>query len=240
MLPYLSKNSAFPDINSASDNPNGLLAAGGDLSPERLMQAYSQGIFPWYSADEPILWWSPDPRTVFPINDFKVHKSAVKTLKKLNLNITLNSAFEQVINACAKPRNGESNQKQATWITSEMQQAYCQLHLQGLAHSVEVWQQEKLVGGIYGVASRRVFCGESMFSDVSNGSKIALSCLIKYLQTADFQLIDCQVENQHLISLGAVNISRKEYIATLMQTTAHTLTEDFWQQQDLNWQKLLS
>lgn len=234
MIPYLPKDSPFPAVSMALDDPNGLLAAGADLSSERLIEAYSQGIFPWYSEGEPLLWWSPDPRMVFIIDDFKIKKSVCKTLKKHALTVTLNTAFEAVINACTLPRKDE----EGTWITDEMLAAYLQLHHLGYAHSVEVWQQQKLVGGIYGVAVGEVFCGESMFSDISNGSKIALSCLIKYLKNYHFSLIDCQVESPHLISLGAINISRDEYLTYIQQSQPY-ISKQIWQPQTLNWQQLL-
>ena len=235
MLPYLSTEIPFPPVEQALDDPNGLLAAGADLSSERLMQAYSKGIFPWYSPGEPILWWSPDPRTVFFVDHFKVHKSVLKTLRKQNLRVTLNSGFKQTIKRCSLPRSEENG----TWITTEMIEAYCDLHHQGFAHSLEVWQDKELVGGIYGVAVGGVFCGESMFSGISNGSKIALSCLARYLKYQGFKLIDCQIENPHLIRLGASNISRRLYLDMLNAGRQLTYDESVWQPQQLNWQTLL-
>jgi leucyl/phenylalanyl-tRNA---protein transferase len=239
MLPYLENDSPFPDCKLALDDPNGLLAAGGDLSPKRLLSAYKNGIFPWYSIDEPILWWSPDPRTVFFIEKFKVNKSAIKTLKKLKLTVTINLAFADVVDGCAEPRKSIDDE---TWIIDEMKQAYQALHLQGYAHSVEVWQNQQLVGGIYGVAVGQVFCGESMFSRVSNASKIALSCLIKYLQKHKFTLIDCQVENPHLEQLGAINISRAQYLEILSKGLIENkaasndaeASDQIWQGRELN------
>lgn len=235
MLPYLTKNTAFPAVKTALDEPNGLLAAGADLSSERLLQAYSKGIFPWYSSDEPILWWSPDPRTVFYVEQFKAHKSVKQTLRKEDILVTINTDFEQVIHNCSVPRSEQSG----TWITHEMIQAYCQLHQQGHAHSVEVWQQEKLVGGIYGVATGNVFCGESMFSHISNGSKIALSCLILHLKLFKFSLIDCQIENPHLLQLGAKQISREIYLKKLAQPRKQSDDQSVWEKGTLNWHKLL-
>lgn len=226
MLPYLLKDTPFPSAESALNDPNGLLAAGGDLSSERLMRAYSQGIFPWYSIDEPILWWSPDPRCVFIIDQFKVKKSVIKTIRQRSLKITINFAFNQVLNECALPRSDQDG----TWITDEMIQAYNQLNQKGLAHSVEVWEGASLVGGIYGVAHNNIFCGESMFSRIPNGSKIALSALVGYLKQYSFILIDCQLENPHLTSLGAINISRKEY---LHQLGKHNNTPPCWNKQSL-------
>ncbi|MCW8878561.1 MAG: leucyl/phenylalanyl-tRNA--protein transferase [Kangiellaceae bacterium] len=245
MLPYLTTQMPFPPVNKALNEPNGLLAAGGDLSAERLIQAYSHGIFPWYSEGEPILWWSPDPRMVFFIDRFKVRRSVKQTLKRNRLAVTLNSDFEQVMRRCSLPRSEENG----TWITEEMILAYCNLHALGRAHSVEVWQynelddkqNRKLVGGIYGVNVNGVFCGESMFSEISNGSKIALSGLVKYLQTSGFKLVDCQIENPHLSSLGAINISRKLYLNILKNSKVQlTQPKDLWQERELNWQKLFT
>ena len=244
MLPYLTAQTPFPPVNKALDEPNGLLAAGGDLSPERLLQAYTQGIFPWYSEGEPILWWSPDPRTVFFVERFKIKKSVKQTLKRYSLEVTLNSDFEQVIRRCSLPRSEENG----TWITEEMIQAYCDLHALGRAHSAEVWHSDdsasqpakKLVGGIYGVDVGGVFCGESMFSEISNGSKIALTCLIKYLHKAGFSLVDCQIENPHLSSLGAINISRKLYLNLLNSAKLQVgQPEQIWRKQSIDWQALL-
>ena len=235
MLPYLNSDTPFPHVDEALDEPNGLLAAGADLSPERLLRAYDKGIFPWFSPGEPILWWSPDPRAVFFIDSFKVNKSVKKTLLKQNLRVTINIAFEQVIEECAAPR-GDDN---GTWITEEMINAYNQLHAQGYAHSIEVWQGENLVGGIYGVAVGGVFCGESMFSRVSNGSKIALSCLIVYIRRLGFRLIDCQIENPHLIKLGSSLVSREVYLKLLKQGQTLKLPANSWSARELDWQDLL-
>lgn len=236
MLPYLSQDCPFPSVKGALPEPNGLLAAGADLSAARLIYAYSKGIFPWYSPGEPILWWSPDPRTVFFVNNFKVNKSVRKTLRKLDLTVSLNTAFERVMNQCAQPRGDN----QGTWISLEMINAYSELHRLGHAHSVEVWQQDKLVGGIYGVASGGIFCGESMFSAVSNGSKIALTCLAKYLKLFNFQLIDCQVENPHLTQLHSTNISRALYLELLDGCKNLSRDESIWSPKPLDWESLLS
>ena len=207
-LPWLdSPESSFPDIGLAMTDPNGLLAAGGDLSPERLLEAYSSGIFPWFEEGQPVLWWSPDPRMVLFPEDLRVSKSLQKTLNKSNYRVTLDAAFAEVIACCAKPR-GDSP---GTWITNEMQTAYTQLFEAGHAHSVEVWRDEKLVGGLYGVALGQLFFGESMFSFESNASKIALVNLVKQLQQWNYKLIDCQVSSEHLESLGAIEISREEF-----------------------------
>lgn len=235
MLPYLNQDTPFPRVDEALEEPNGLLAAGADLSAQRLKRAYHKGIFPWYSEGEPILWWSPDPRAVFFIDTFKVHKSVVKTLKKLDLTVTVNQDFLQVIEACAAPRNDDNG----TWISDEMVTAYHELHQLGDAHSVEVWQSGQLVGGIYGVATGDIFCGESMFSRISNGSKIALSCLIKYLKPYNFKLIDCQIENPHLVSLGSAVISRELYLQLLDKSQLNQVDTNVWRPQVLDWREIL-
>lgn len=197
----------FPD--TALAEPDGLLAIGGDLSVKRLQLAYQSGIFPWFSEGDPILWFSPHERCVIYPERIKVSKSMSKLLKANVFTVTTNQAFDKVIENCAKtPRVGQDG----TWITKEMQQAYIKLHEMGLAHSIEVWLNEKLVGGLYGVKIGNVFCGESMFSLVSNASKTALIYLAKNM---NFKLIDCQLPNDHLMSLGAEMISREEYLEIL-------------------------
>jgi leucyl/phenylalanyl-tRNA--protein transferase len=199
----------FPD--TALADPDGLLAIGGDLSPARLLLAYQNGIFPWFSADDPILWYAPHERCVIYPDRMKISKSMRKILQSNTFELTENKAFEEVIEHCAKiPRIGQDG----TWITNEMQQAYITLNAKGIAHSVEVWREDELVGGLYGVKIGKVFCGESMFSSVSNASKTALIYLVK---TMDFDLIDCQLPNEHLMSLGAEMISREEYSGILKQ-----------------------
>jgi len=203
----LANDIIFPD--TALAEPDGLLAIGGDLSIERLFLAYKSGIFPWFSEGEPILWYAPHERCVIFPDRIKISKSMRKTLASNVFDVTVNKAFEKVISHCAKtPRVGQDG----TWITNEMQQAYIKLHEKGLAHSVEVWQNNELVGGLYGVKINKVFCGESMFSLVSNASKTALIYLTK---TMGFELIDCQLPNEHLMSLGAEMISREEYLEKL-------------------------
>jgi len=207
-LPWLdSPESSFPDIDLALSEPNGLLAAGGDLSPGRLLQAYSSGIFPWFEEGQPVLWWSPDPRMVLFPEDLRISKSLQKTLGKSHYTVTFDQAFPEVIACCAQPR-GDSP---GTWITEEMQVAYTQLFDAGHAHSVEVWRDGNLIGGLYGVALGQLFFGESMFSFESNASKIALVNLVKQLQQWNYKLIDCQVSSEHLESLGAIEISREEF-----------------------------
>lgn len=199
----------FPD--PALADPDGLLAVGGDLSAERLTLAYHHGIFPWFSEGEPILWYAPHERCVIFPAQLKISKSMRKVLQSNSFKITQNQAFEKVIQACATvPRQGQDG----TWITNEMQSAYLNLHQKGIAHSVEVWQNDQLVGGLYGLLINKVFCGESMFSKVSNASKTALIYLAKEM---DVSLIDCQLPNEHLMSLGAAMISREAYLE-LLQT----------------------
>ena len=197
----------FPD--TALAEPDGLLAIGGDLSIDRLILAYQRGIFPWFSEGDPILWYAPHERCVIFPQKIKVSKSMKKVLNSSVFKFTTNLAFDKVIMNCA---NTARKDQDGTWITNDMQQAYINLHQKGLAHSVEVWQNEKLVGGLYGVTVGKVFCGESMFSLVSNASKIAL---IYLCQTNQYDLIDCQLPNDHLMSLGAEMISKQEYLDIL-------------------------
>jgi len=206
----------FPDVEQALIEPNGLLAVGGTLSITRLLNAYHHGIFPWYSAGQPLLWWSPDPRTVLFPASFKLSRSLRKTLLKSMHQVTLDTAFDAVVAACAAPRSSESG----TWITPAMTQAYRALHAAGYAHSVEVWQDNKLVGGLYGVALGRVFFGESMFSAVRDGSKIALAYLAGQLRAWDFAAIDCQLHTAHLQSLGAKEIPRRQFTTLLRDNCA--------------------
>lgn len=203
----------FPDPAYALEEPNGLLAVGGDLSPARLLNAYRQGIFPWYSDEQPILWWSPAPRAVLFPEDLIVRRSLQKRLRNGGFTVSFDQAFAQVMQGCSEARHGQDG----TWITNQMQQAYQHLHRLGFAHSVEVWQQGKLVGGLYGVSLGQVFFGESMFSRVADASKIALVHLVKRLKSWDFALIDCQVTTDHLLSLGAVEISRELFLDQLDQ-----------------------
>lgn len=204
----LSQKNEFPDVNLASHE--GLLAYGGDLSTERLILAYSKGIFPWFEKSEPILWWSPDPRFVLFPEEMKVSKSLRKIIKKNEFQITINKCFEKVISECAViDRKGQKG----TWITEDMIEAYCSLNSLGLAKSIEVWQGKNLVGGFYGVDLKNgVFCGESMFSKVSNASKVAF---VSFIEKSDYKLIDCQVYTKHLESFGAKHISRNLFIELL-------------------------
>lgn len=201
----------FPDAELAEREPNGLLAIGGDLSAPRLINAYRQGIFPWYSEDQPILWWSPDPRTVLYPAQLQVSRSLRKTLRQGRFTASLDRDFGAVIQACAAARQDA----EGTWITPEMTSSYLGLHEAGLAHSVEVWQGDELVGGLYGIALGQVFFGESMFSRMTDASKLALVHLVNHLTAWGFQLIDCQVYSKHLISLGATEISRRAFLQHL-------------------------
>ncbi len=228
-LPWLdAEHIAFPPAQQALTEPNGLLAAGGELTPEWLLCAYRQGIFPWYESGQPILWWSPDPRLVLLPEQLRVSRSLRRLLNKQRFTVSFDRQFAAVVAHCAEPREGSSG----TWITSAMQRAYCELHELGLAHSVEVWEGADLVGGLYGVALGRVFFGESMFSRRANCSKIALVYLARHLQRWDFELIDCQVNSEHLLSLGASPISRELFLSKLAQLVPGPNPEAQWQVDD--------
>ncbi|HEB96950.1 MAG TPA: leucyl/phenylalanyl-tRNA--protein transferase [Sedimenticola thiotaurini] len=201
----------FPPVEQAEREPDGLLAVGGDLHPTRLLNAYRAGIFPWYTDQQPLLWWSPDPRTVLFPERLKVSRSLRKSLRNKGFGVTFDQAFGQVIAGCAAPRQGEAG----TWITPDMAEAYTRLHRMGHAHSVEVWREGELAGGLYGVAMGRVFFGESMFSRVTDASKVGFVHLVRQLQAHGFHLIDCQVHTRHLISLGAEEIPRREFVRQL-------------------------
>jgi len=203
----------FPDVNLALEEPDGLLAIGGDLKPRRLIAAYRHGIFPWYNDDQPVLWWAPNPRTVLFPDKLKISRSLQKTLRKQAFNVTLDRAFNEVITACGQPREGEA--QPGTWITPEMKQAYLSLHTLGYAHSVECWQDGQLIGGLYGVAIGRVFFGESMFTRRNDASKVAFVALVQQLERWGFGVIDCQIHSPHLESLGAEAISRERFSTLL-------------------------
>lgn len=209
MIPFrLRYNLDFPDPREA--DVTGIVAYGGDLSPERLVMAYRNGIFPWYSEGDPILWWSPDPRLVMGVDDFILRKSLKKRLK--HFDIRIDTAFGDVIRACSEvPRPGQ----EGTWLLPEMIDAYESLHKLGYAHSVEAWRDDKLVGGLYGVAVGGVFCGESMFAHVSDASKAAFAALVAHLKQNGFELIDAQVPTEHLVSLGAREVSRETFLHRL-------------------------
>ncbi len=224
MLDPERPDQAFPDPDSALPEPNGLLAIGGCLSPERLLKAYRQGIFPWYSPGEPILWWSPNPRLVLFPGREKISRSLKKRLRKAEYRVTYDRCFNAVMKACAEPRE----QSPGTWITEDMLAAYQALHEQGAAHSVEVWHRQELVGGLYGVAIGQVFFGESMFHRRSDASKVAFVTLAKDLQQWGCRLIDCQVRSDHLVSLGAEEIPRAEFNRLLDRYCPAAVSEQAW------------
>jgi leucyl/phenylalanyl-tRNA--protein transferase len=201
----------FPPVEQSLEDPPGLLAVGGDLSTARLLAAYARGIFPWYSAGQPVLWWSPDPRAVLRPNELKISRSLAKTLRTTHLITRTDTAFAATIEACAAPRPNAAG----TWITNEMRGAYLELHRQGFAHSIETWEGDDLVGGLYGVQLGAVFFGESMFSRRSDASKIALVRLSAECQQRGIELIDCQLASRHLASMGARSIPRSEFSAFL-------------------------
>jgi leucyl/phenylalanyl-tRNA---protein transferase len=225
LIPWLKGNRPFPPIETALTSPNGLLAAGGDLSPARLLAAYGQGIFPWFSEGEPILWWSPDPRMVLFPDELKVSRSLRKIVTKRTFDVRADTAFRAVVLACAgTARAGQSG----TWIIGDMVDAYCRLHQMGVAHCIESWRDGALVGGLYGVALGRVFYGESMFAHASDASKVALAHLVRQLARWDFGLIDCQMNTTHLASLGAREIPRGRFGALLAELLRHPTREGRW------------
>ena len=208
MLKWLERDDPFPAPGSSLKQPNGLLCAGADLSVARLLDAYRRGIFPWYSGDEPILWWSPDPRMVLFCDELKISRSLAKSVRNKGFEVRIDSAFAKVTKACSAPRNGESG----TWLGKDMQAAYLALHRGGYAHSYETWKDGNLVGGLYGVAIGRMFYGESMFSTVTDASKVALVGLVEDLRGRGMPLIDCQQRTPLLASLGAREIPRREFL----------------------------
>lgn len=211
MIPFLSPHDPFPPVEHALRDPNGLLAAGADLSPERLLDAYTHGIFPWFGEDDPLLWWSPDPRMVLFTTDVHVSRSLRKTIRSGRMQVSMDSCFGKVMEGCAAPRRSQDG----TWITHEMTEAYRRLFDLGYAHSIEVWADNHLVGGLYGVAIGRMFYGESMFSRISDASKVALVALVKQIERWGFPCIDCQMSTGHLSSLGAREISRATFLRLL-------------------------
>ena len=214
MIPWLRPTDppdAFPPVSDALDEPDGLLCVGGDLSPARLLAAYRRGIFPWYSEGQPILWWSPDPRSVLFPGELRVTRSLAKTIRNRGYTVTYDRAFADVMNLCGDG----ALRPEGTWISSDMRAAYSRLHALGHTHSVETWLDGRLVGGLYGVALGRVFFGESMFSTERDASKVALHDLVQTLRANNVELIDCQVASAHLESLGARAIPRREFVACL-------------------------
>jgi len=217
LIPFLHTFDAqFPSPERALSEPNGLLAIGGDLSPQRLLAAYREGIFPWFSEGDPILWWSPDPRMVLVPGDLRISRSFSKRLRNSVYEVRLDTAFERVIDECAAPRQGQSG----TWITASMREAYLSLHRSGYAHSAETWIEGELAGGLYGVAIGDIFFGESMFSRANDASKLALARLAGWLRAERFHLIDCQFHTDHLQSLGAHRIARRDFLR-LVRSLVH-------------------
>ncbi len=231
MILLLQNDTPFPPVSQALKNPNGLLAAGGDLAPARLLDAYRHGIFPWFGEGDPILWWSPDPRMVLFPGEFKLSKSLRKTLRRGAYQLRTDTAFEQVMRACAAPRDGQDG----TWIQGEMVQAYCELHRMGYAHSVEVWMDSELIGGLYGIGIGKMFYGESMFSRRADASKIALAHLCAQLQRWGFGMIDCQMNTAHLASLGAREIPRQAFVADVARLTAEPVPNVPWRFESPDW-----
>ena len=229
-------NLAFPPVNLALTEPNGLLAVGGDLQPKRLINAYSHGIFPWFGEGDPLMWWSPDPRAIIKLSDLHVNRTLHKAIKKSTYKVTLNSAFEQVIKQCANApfRNDD------TWILPDMQAAYINLHQLGFAHSIEVWEtntvndndsiapQPELIGGLYGIAINGFFSGESMFYSKANASKFALVAISKLLASIDVDFIDCQLLNPFLADMGASEVTRNDFIKLKNIAINKTVSNDFW------------
>jgi len=211
VLAWLERGDPFPSVERALKNPNGLLAAGADLSLERLLEAYRRGIFPWYSSGQPPLWWSPDPRMVLECEALKVSRSLSKNLRNKGYEVRVDTAFPEVLRGCSAPRRDE----RGTWLGPDMRTAYARLHGAGYAHSFETWRDGKLVGGLYGVALGRMFYGESMFSRATDASKVALVGLVQMLRSRGFPLIDCQVHTPLLESLGAREIPRREFLRAL-------------------------
>jgi leucyl/phenylalanyl-tRNA--protein transferase len=222
VVPWLRSGSPFPPIEAALDDPNGLLAAGGDLSPGHLLAAYRHGIFPWYNEAQPILWWSPDPRMVLFVREFRLPRSLRRIVRQRRFEIRADTAFRQVMEGCAEPRSGQSG----TWITPAVIDAYETLHRQGHAHSLEAWRDGELVGGLYGVTTGRMFFGESMFARETDASKVALVKLVAMLGSMGMPLIDCQQETEHLARFGARPITRREFadwLSRLVHSTGPAL-----------------
>lgn len=232
-------NFIFPPVSLALTEPNGLLAVGGDLQSKRLISAYSQGIFPWFSEDDPLMWWSPDPRAIINRNDLRINKTLRKVIRKAPYTITLNTAFEQVIKQCANALFRDDG----TWILPKMQSAYINLHKLGFAHSIEVWQtinddktqpNKILVGGLYGVAINGLFSGESMFYSKANASKLALIALSNLLHSIKIDFIDCQLLNPFLADMGAVEVSRNDFILRKQMVINKPIKKNFWMSKELS------
>jgi leucyl/phenylalanyl-tRNA--protein transferase len=228
MIPWLDSHEPFPPVSAALEEPNGLLAAGADLSEERLIEAYRSGIFPWFSEEQPPLWWSPDPRMVLFPQEFKISRSLTKRLRKRDYEIRTDSCFEAVMRACAAPRAAQDG----TWITDDMIAAYCALNRRGMAHSVETWINGELAGGLYGIALGRMFYGESMFARATDASKLALAHLVRQLEHMDFGMIDCQMRTSHLASFGAREIPRREFMLKLQELVNYPAIPGAWRIDD--------
>ncbi len=228
MIPWLQAGDPFPPLERALAEPNGLLAAGADLSVPRLVQAYENGIFPWYSDDQPVLWWSPDPRMVLVPSELKIPRSLKKRLARRDYEVRADTAFEEVIRACAAPRPGHDG----TWITEEMIAAYTRLHRAGHAHSIETWIGGQLAGGLYGISLGRMYYGESMFTRAPDASKIALVHLVRQLERRGCGLIDCQMKTGHLARFGAREIPRADFIRRLANLVNYPRTVDKWRLDD--------
>jgi leucyl/phenylalanyl-tRNA--protein transferase len=224
MIRWLHPDEPFPSVTAALADPNGLLAAGGELSSPRLIDAYRHGIFPWFNPGQPILWWSPDPRMVLFPSELKVSRSLVKVLRNRDYQVRADTGFRAVMQACAEPRPEQNG----TWISDEMIAAYCALHEQGFAHSVETWIDGELAGGLYGVALGRMFYGESMFTRAADASKIALVHLTRQLERWQFGMIDCQMYTPHLVSLGARAISRADFMHKLAELVNYPDASGRW------------
>jgi leucyl/phenylalanyl-tRNA--protein transferase len=229
-IPWITSNSStFPDLTTALNEPNGLLAFGDDLSPQRILQAYQNGIFPWFSDGEPVMWWSPDPRGIINISQLVINKTLKKVIKRNTFTVTINKDFNQVISLCADA----PFRQEETWIVDPMIAAYRLLHEQGKAHSIEVWHNEQLVGGLYGVAVNGYFSGESMFYRQSNASKIALVYLAKLLKSINVEFIDCQMLNPFLANMGCIEVTREQFLE--YQSAAKKIIPpiNFWQTKTL-------
>jgi len=223
VIPWLERGSPFPPVEQALREPNGLLCAGGELSMSRLLDAYRHGIFPWYSGDQPILWWSPDPRMVLRVAEFRVSRSLAKSRRNRGYEVRIDTCFGRVLEECAAARDGGG-----TWLLADMREAYLRLHCEGHAHSFETWRDGELVGGLYGVALGRMFYGESMFSRATDASKVALAALVDELRARGWPLIDCQVHTPLLESLGAREIPRGDFLQELAPLVNYTVPPETW------------
>jgi leucyl/phenylalanyl-tRNA--protein transferase len=228
MIPWLEPHDPFPPVATALREPDGLLAAGADLSETRLIDAYSKGIFPWFSEGQPLLWWSPDPRMVLFPPELRISRSLAKRLRRRDYEIRTDTCFETVMRACAAPRAGQDG----TWITTDMIAAYSALNRRGIAHSVETWIDGQLAGGLYGIALGRMFYGESMFARAADASKLALAHLVRQLQRLDFGMIDCQMKTAHLASFGAREIPRSEFMLKLQELVNYPMQSGEWRIDD--------